>query len=66
MSNKLRSHGKGVVVWVLLAMLVLGLGGFGVSNFSGRVQSIGSVGKTEISINDYVRALRSGMSAAQA
>lgn len=66
MSNKLRSHGKGVVVWVLLAMLVLGLGGFGVSNFSGRVQSIGSVGKTEISINDYARALRSGMSAAQA
>ena len=62
MSTKLRNHGKSMVTWVLLAMLVLGLGGFGVSNFSGGIQSIGAVGETEISVNDYARALRAEMS----
>ena len=66
MSNKLRSHGKSVVVWVLLAMLVLGLGGFGMTNFGGRTTAIGSVGETEISVNDYARALRDEMNAATA
>ncbi|MGD9917644.1 MAG: SurA N-terminal domain-containing protein [Paenirhodobacter sp.] len=66
MSTRLRSHGKSMVVWVLLAMLVLGLGGFGVRNFSGRVQTIGTVGETEITTGDYARALRAEMSAAQA
>ncbi len=61
MSNKLRSHGKSMVVWVLLAMLVLGLGGFGMSNFSGRLSAIGSVGETEVSVNDYARALRDAL-----
>lgn len=66
MSTKLRSHGKSMVVWVLLAMLILGLGGFGVRNFSGGIQSIGAVGDTEVTVNDYARALRSEMNAAQA
>jgi len=66
MSTKLRSHGKSMVVWILLAMLILGLGGFGVRNFSGRIQTVGSVGETEISTNDYARALRAEMNAAQA
>lgn len=66
MSNKLRSHGKSTVVWVLLAMLILGLGGFGVTSFSGGNAAIGAVGDTEISVNDYARALRSEMNAASA
>ena len=66
MSTKLRSHGKSMVVWILLAMLILGLGGFGVRNFSGKIQTVGTVGETEISINDYARALRAEMNAAQA
>ncbi|MBW0157363.1 peptidylprolyl isomerase [Sedimentimonas flavescens] len=66
MSNKLRSHGKSVVVWVLLAMLILGLGGFGMTNFGGRTTAIGSVGETEIPVNDYARALRDEMNAATA
>ncbi|MDD8024786.1 MAG: SurA N-terminal domain-containing protein, partial [Paracoccaceae bacterium] len=64
--NKLRSHGKSMVVWVLLAMLVLGLGGFGMANFSGRISTIGTVGQTEIAVNDYARALRQEMNAAAA
>ena len=41
-----RKKGKGsqIVVWVLMAMLVVGLGGFGVTNFGGGLTSIGRVG----------------------
>ncbi|SOC12974.1 peptidyl-prolyl cis-trans isomerase D [Rhodobacter sp. JA431] len=66
MSTKLRSHGKSVVVWILLAMLIFGLGGYGVSNFSGGVKSIGTVGETEITVQDYANALRQEMNAAAA
>ncbi len=66
MSSSLRSHGKNTVVWVLMALLVLGLGGFGVSNFSGGVRSIGTVGDTEIDVNEYARALQSELNAASA
>ena len=58
MSTKLRTHGKGAVVWILLGVLVLGLGGFGISNFSGGMRTIGSVGGTEVTSQDYARALR--------
>lgn len=66
MSSTLRSHGKNTVVWILMAMLILGLGGFGVTNFSGGVRAIGAVGDTEIGVNDYARALRDEMNAASA
>lgn len=58
MSTKLRTHGKGVVVWLLLGVMVLGLGGFGVGSFTGGTQAVGSVGDTEITLNDYARAMR--------
>ena len=65
MSTKFRTHGKGVVVWILLAVMVLGLGGFGVSSFGSGKQVVGSVGDTDISLNDYARALRQEMNAVQ-
>lgn len=46
------------LVWGLLVLLMLGLGGFGVTNFGGGVTSIGRVGDREIDVNDYSRALR--------
>ena len=59
MTKTLRSKGKNTVVWVLMGMLVLGLGGFGVTNFSGgSTAGIGSVRETEIPATDYARALR--------
>jgi len=64
MSTMLRSSGKSVTVWVLLAMIVLGLGGYNVSNFSGRTQAIGSVGESEITVTEYAQALRQEMNAA--
>lgn len=53
--------GKGIsksLVWILMGLLILGLGGFGVTNLSGSVRSVGSVGETEIGLNDYARALQ--------
>ncbi|NEX45815.1 peptidylprolyl isomerase [Pseudotabrizicola algicola] len=63
-----RKKGKGnqIVVWVLMAMLVVGLGGFGVTNFGGGLTSIGRVGDREIDTNTYARALQQELSALSA
>ena len=47
-----------MLVWVLMAMLITGLGGFGVTNFGGNITSIGKVGDREISLNAYARAVQ--------
>lgn len=52
-----------VLVWVLMAMLVAGLGGFGVTNFGGGVAHIATVGGRDITVNDYARALQQEMKA---
>lgn len=57
----MRGKGKSTIVWLLMGMLVLGLGGFGVTNFSGGTADIGAVGGVEISAQDYVRTLRAEM-----
>jgi len=54
----MRSKGTNVIVWVLLALLILGLGGFGVRNFGGSVDRIGKVGEVDITVDDYARALQ--------
>ena len=54
------------LVWVLMGLLILGLGGFGVTNLSGNVRSIGAVGETEIDIQDYARLLRDEIRAEEA
>lgn len=58
MSSGLRHTGANKLVWIMLAMVMLGLGGFGVTNFGGGVRAIGSVGDRDIPVNDYARALR--------
>lgn len=63
--KNLRTHGKSTIVWILMGLMVLGLGGFGVTSFSGGGTTIGSVGDTTISADDYARALRSQMNAYQ-
>lgn len=66
MSTALRSHGKKTVYWLLLAVMVLGLGGFGVGNFGGSMRAIGSVGKTEVGVTDFILALQTEMRAVSA
>lgn len=63
--KNLRTHGKSTIVWVLMGLMVLGLGGFGVTSFSGGSTTIGSVGGTTITADDYARALRNQMNAYQ-
>lgn len=47
-----------IAVWVLMGMLILGLGGFGAVNFNGSVRSVGTVGDKEISVDQYARELQ--------
>ena len=46
------------LVWILMAMLILGLGGFGITNLGGSVRTIGAVGDKDITTQSYSRALR--------
>ncbi|MDZ4095017.1 MAG: SurA N-terminal domain-containing protein [Paracoccaceae bacterium] len=62
-SPKRKRKGASVVVWVLMAMLVLGLGGFGLTNYGTGVNSIGQVGNRDIDVNTYARALQQELAA---
>ncbi len=54
------------LVWILMGLLFVGLAGFGATNLSGTVRSVGSVGDTAISVDDYARALQNEINSAQA
>jgi peptidyl-prolyl cis-trans isomerase D len=57
--KKPRKKGTTVMAWLLMGMLIVGLGGFGVTSFTGgNITSIGSVGNVSISVDDYARAVR--------
>lgn len=58
-----KRRGASVMAWILMAMLIGGLGGFGVTNFGGSMTSIGAVGDEKIDVNDYARAMRNQMNA---
>lgn len=54
------------LVWILMGMLILGLGGFGVTNLSGNLRTIGTVGDKDLDINQYARGLQSDIRAIEA
>ena len=58
MATGAKSKRGSTVVWGLLVLLILGLGGFGVDSFSGSIRSIGTVGDREISVTTYARAMQ--------
>ena len=58
MTNSKTSVSK-IFVWILLGFLFVGLIGFGTGNLSGNVKTIGKIGDTDITVNQYVRALQS-------
>ena len=53
-----KRSGTSLAVWILMILLIGGLGGFGVTNFGGGVQTIGKVGDRDIDADTYARALR--------
>lgn len=50
-----------IIVWVILALLIVGLMGFGATNFGGRVDAIGKVGGTSIPVTRYANLLQQEM-----
>lgn len=54
------------LVWILMGMLILGLGGFGITNLGGAVQSVGNVDGKDIGVNEYFRAVQQELDAIQA
>ena len=55
-----------ILVGILMLLLIVGLAGFGATNFGGQNQSIGTVGDSEIDINRYYRSLNEELRALQA
>ncbi|MFO7759705.1 MAG: peptidyl-prolyl cis-trans isomerase [Roseovarius sp.] len=60
-----RGLSKGAM-WVLMGLLIIGLAGFGATNLSGTITSVGSVGTAQIDVNAYSRALRNEIRALEA
>ena len=52
------SKASQAAVWVIILLLIVGLGGFGVTNFGGTIRSVGAVGDKEITVDAYARALQ--------
>ena len=55
--RKKRKAGE-MAVWLLMALLVLGLGGFGIENFTGGSSAVARVGGREITVDDYARQMQ--------
>ena len=53
-------------VWIILALLIVGLAGFGATNLSGTVRTVGHVGDQVISVDDYARELQREIRAVEA
>ena len=53
-----KSSASRYAVWGILLLLVAGLAGFGSGGLRGNISTIGSVGKTPITVPEYQRALR--------
>ena len=54
-----------VAVWVILALLVVGLIGFGTDNFGGTVRSVAAVGDEEVPAEAFARAIQGEQRALQ-
>ncbi|MDD9715363.1 SurA N-terminal domain-containing protein [Dinoroseobacter sp. PD6] len=51
-------------MFILLGLLIVALAGFGISSFGGSNARVGSVGDTDITVDEYARALQTQLRAA--
>ncbi len=58
MASAAKSKGSRAAVWTILVLLIVGLAGFGTTNFSGSMDSIGTIGDRDIDLQRYARALQ--------
>lgn len=61
-----KGSGAKMAVWGIVGLLILGLGGFGATNFGGSVTSVASVGDEDVDVNDYARAVQNELSTFEA
>ncbi|SFI91083.1 SurA N-terminal domain-containing protein [Celeribacter neptunius] len=61
-----KGSGGKMVIWGLMGLLIVGLGGFGTANFGGGVSRVASVGDEDISVDAYANALQNQMRAIEA
>ena len=61
-SNKLSK----TAVWILLGLLIIALGGFGATNLSGNIRTIGTVGDKHVDVQVYARNLQQAIQAESA
>ncbi len=47
-----------IVVWIVLGLLILALGGFGIGGFGGSLSSVASVGNRDITVQEYANAVQ--------
>ncbi|WP_300031022.1 peptidylprolyl isomerase [uncultured Roseobacter sp.] len=52
-------------MWILMGLLFLGLAGFGATNLSGNIRSIGTVGDKTLPVESYYRSLQQEIQAFQ-
>ncbi|SMY07970.1 peptidylprolyl isomerase [Flavimaricola marinus] len=52
-----KGKGSRIGVWIILGLLFVGLIGFGTTNLSGNIRSIGSAGDKDIGVQTYANAL---------
>ncbi|QEW19877.1 Peptidyl-prolyl cis-trans isomerase D [Marinibacterium anthonyi] len=65
MAKSDKKAGK-MAVWVLMALLIVGLAGFGATNLTGNLRNVGKVGSEEISVDEFAREMQQEMRAAEA
>ena len=65
MAARVKTMSK-TVVWVIVALLIVGLAGFGATSFSGTTRTLGVVGDQSISVDDFARDLQREMRSIEA
>ncbi|TDT77761.1 peptidyl-prolyl cis-trans isomerase D [Litoreibacter halocynthiae] len=58
MAKSGKSSASRIAVWGILLLLVAGLAGFGSGGLGGNIQTVGSVGDTPITVQEYQRGLQ--------
>ncbi len=53
-------------IWILLALLIVGLAGFGATSLGGNIRTVGAVGDKQISVDLYARTLQEDLRAISA
>ncbi len=56
-----KKQGMGAGMWVIMGLLILSLGGFGITQFGSSVSTVAEVGDVEITADEYARAVQNQM-----